>query len=188
MTKDETVIILRIISGIYPEYFADMNAQLKEGAVLVWSEVFKNIPYELVRKAVLKYIETNTTAYPPKPGMINEVIRSMISVYNAEEQWCIIEYCVRSIPEGYSRYMREHLDPIAKELIWSGDVQRFKEVAGAMDKHRPRFMKEYEAEKKKAEEKAMETGDLMSITSPERIAELGLQPNDLQIEMKAPNV
>ena len=187
MTLEEAKQIINVLWVNYPQTYKDYTAEQFDATASLWARKFSGFQTKLVMKAVDRYMDS-PERFAPNVGQIKDIIREMITTYDAESQWCIIEFCVRSLPEGYSRYMREHLDPIAKELIWSGDVARFKETAGAMDKHRPRFMKEYEAEKRKVEEKAMETGDLMAITSPERIAELGLQPTDLMIEMKAPNV
>ena len=187
MTLEEAKQIINVLWVNYPQTYKDYSAEQFDATASLWARKFSGFQTKLVMKAVDRYMDS-PERFAPNVGQIKDIIREMITIYDAEAQWCIIEFCVRSLPEGYSRYMREHLDPIAKELIWSGDVARFKETSGAMDKHRPRFMKEYEAEKRKVEEKAMETGDLMSITSPERIAELGLQPKDLQIEMKASNV
>ena len=187
MTLEEAKQIINVLWVNYPQTYKDYTAEQFDATASLWARKFSGFQTKLVMKAVDRYMDS-PERFAPNVGQIKDIIREMITTYDAESQWCIIEFCVRSLPEGYSRYMREHLDPIAKELIWSGDVARFKETAGAMDKHRPRFMKEYETEKRKVEEKAMETGDLMSITSPERIAELGLQPTDLMIEMKAANV
>ena len=173
MTIEETTEIINIISGEYPEYFTDMGDKLLQGKTVIWAEQFKNMPFRIVRAAVMRYISTSTTPYAPKVGQIKDIIRRSITKYDPAEQWDQIEFIVRDCTENWITYAKEHLDEIALSIVGISDLQRLKSSSGGLERLEPKFFKEYEEKSRKLENAALETGRLEAIAEPAKMKQIG---------------
>lgn len=173
MTIDETTEIINIISGEYPEYFTDMGDKLLQGKTVIWAEQFKNMPFRIVRAAVMRYISTSTTPYAPKVGQIKDIIRRSITKYDPAEQWDQIEFIVRDCGDDWVTYAKQHLDEIAISIVGISDIQRLKSSIGGLERLEPKFFKEYEEKARRLENAALETGKLEVIAAPAKMKQIG---------------
>ena len=58
----------------------------------VWQELFAQVPYDTVSRALMNYIATDTKGFPPVPGAINEQIGRMMEAegLSESEAWCLV--------------------------------------------------------------------------------------------------
>jgi hypothetical protein len=184
MTLEEMSKIMNILYVSYPATFRDWKEGQFTTAKNLWFEIFKMIPYSIVMKAVKQEISENRTNFAPSVGQIMFRVKELISVYDADTAWSEVCYIVRTVDfEGIPAAVKG-LDDISRQIITSRDIQRMKESAGALDKERPRFFAMYSKLKDTKEAEAVESGDLISISSNDRLLSLGVKQSELQIEMK----
>ena len=184
MTEDEMKEVINIFYVTYPASFDKWSKNQFAIANKVWADFFQHIPYAIVMKAVKQEISENRTNFAPSVGQIMFRVKELISVYNADSAWAEVCYIVRTVDfEGIPAAVKG-LDDISRQIITSRDIQRMKESAGALDKERPRFFAMYSKLKDTKEAEAVESGDLISISSNDRLLSLGAKQSELQIEMK----
>ena len=184
MTQEEMRSVLNIFYVTYPSSFEKWTRNQFSIANKVWFDFFQHIPYEIVMKAVKQEISENRTNFAPSVGQIMFRVKELISVYDADSAWADVCYIVRTVDfEGIPAAVKG-LDDISRQIITSRDIQRMKESAGALDKERPRFFAMYSKLKDTKEAEAVESGDLISISSNDRLLSLGAKQSELQIEMK----
>ena len=184
MTLEETRTILNILFVAYPNSYKGWEDGHRDAAKKLWWGMFQHIPYEIVMKAVKQEISENRTNFAPSVGQIMFRVKELISVYDADAAWSEVCYIVRAVDfEGIPAAVRG-LDDISRQIVTSGDIQRMKETTGALDKEKPRFYAMYAKLKGNKEAEAVETGNLISISSTEKLLSLGAKQSELQIEMK----
>lgn len=184
MTQEEMRNVLNIFYVTYPASFEKWSKNQFAVANKVWSDFFQHIPYEIVMKAVKQEISENRTNFAPSVGQIMFRVKELITVYDADSAWAEVCYIVRTVDfEGIPAAVRG-LDDISRQIVTSRDIQRMKETAGALDKEKPRFFAMYSKLKGNKEAEAVETGNLISISSTEKLLSLGAKQSELQIEMK----
>lgn len=185
MTKEEMSNILNILYVAYPNSFKGWTKDQYQVAANLWFDCFKQVPYKIVTAAVKKEISTNRTSFAPSIGEIMYHVRNLVSVYDAESQFEEICYIVRTVDfEGIVDAVKR-LDPITRTIINSRDIQRLKSAAGSLERERPRFTAAYNKIKDQKEEDAVRSGNMLSISNPERLASLGVTEASAQIEQKA---
>ena len=79
MNEQETRSILNMIYSVYPYSFKGWVDDQRNAYCMVWTCIFRNVPYMIVWKAVKNYIRHNSGDYAPKPGQINDEILSILS-------------------------------------------------------------------------------------------------------------
>jgi hypothetical protein len=77
MTKAETLRILAIIRVAYPGFHNRTDAQDQADVELLWSEMFKDDPFELVSAAVKTFIASDEKGFPPHIGAIKAAIATL---------------------------------------------------------------------------------------------------------------
>ena len=145
------------------------------------SGLLENVPFEIVSRAVGEIITETEREFAPNTGQIMSKVKSMISVFDAEGQWSYIEYLVRDVPEGYFRKLRDNTDDITQTLISEADIRYMKDVPGALYKQKASFISEYERMKERRERLAIRTGNLLMMSTPEKLALCGVTQNQLQL-------
>lgn len=184
MTLEEMSKIMNILYVSYPATFRDWKEGQFTTAKNLWFEMFRMIPYAIVMKAVKQEISENRTNFAPSVGQIMFRVKELITVYDVDSAWAEVCYIVRTVDfEGIPAAVRG-LDDISRQIVMSRDIQRMKETAGALDKEKPRFFAMYAKLKGNKEAEAVETGNLISISSTEKLLSLGAKQSELQIEMK----
>lgn len=184
MTQEETKTIMNILFVSYPASYKDWTKGQFSTASNLWYEMFKTIPYRIMETAVKKELAANRTNFAPSIGEIMFQVKDLISVLDANTAWENICYIVRTVDFEKIPEAVRGLDEISRKIVTSRDIQKMKESSRAMDSFRPTFLSAYNREKDKRETAAVETGNLLSISSKEKMLQLGANPAELQIEMK----
>lgn len=111
MNEIETGRILTVISKMYPSFKKerDINA-----TAAVWQEIFAGTPYELVNRALMSYLASDTKGFPPVPGAINERIMQMREAdeMTENEAWSLVYKAIR---RGLYN-SREEFDKLPEEI------------------------------------------------------------------------
>ena len=184
MTKDEMRSVLNIFYVTYPASYEKWSRNQFAIANDVWLDFFKNIPYEIVMRAVKKELSENRTNFAPSIGEIMYRVKDLISVYDSDSAWDEICYLVRMVDIEDVPKAIQGLDDISKQIYSTRDIQRMKNTAGALEKEKPHFISLYSKLKDRKETEAVEKGDLLSISNDSRLATLGVSKSALQIDHK----
>ena len=184
MTKDEMRSVLNIFYVTYPASYEKWSRNQFAIANDVWLDFFKNIPYEIVMRAVKKELSENRTNFAPSIGEIMYRVKDLIWVYDSDSAWDEICYLVRMVDIEDVPKAIQGLDDISKQIYSTRDIQRMKNTAGALEKEKPHFISLYSKLKDRKETEAVEKGDLLSISNDSRLATLGVSKSALQIDHK----
>ena len=184
MTKDEMRSVLNIFYVTYPASYEKWSRNQFAIANDVWLDFFKNIPYEIVMRAVKSELSENRTNFAPSIGEIMYRVKELISVYDSDSAWDEICYLVRMVDIEDVPKAIQGLDDISKQIYSTRDIQRMKNTAGALEKEKPHFISLYSKLKDRKEAEAVENGNLLSISNDSRLAALGISKSALQIEHK----
>ena len=128
---------------------------------------FRNLPYKLVERAVYNIIINDTNPFAPSIGQIMSEVKSLISVYDAETAWSEIEWITRNVSENVHNNIKE-LDDIARTIIRSDDIRRYKENSGSMEKAKYSFIQRYNKKKEELEATRCSTSRRTAKTSLSR--------------------
>lgn len=96
MTREETVKILMMIQGTFPN-FKPMD---KTVTVDIWTNVLEEYSYNDIAIALKTYILTDTSGFAPTPGKLVDKIHSVkiIDELTETEAWALVS---RAIRNGY---------------------------------------------------------------------------------------
>ncbi len=92
MTRQETGIIMDILTTAYPRFYSGPDAPDPQRTVNLWAEMFAGDDVALVAAAVKSYIVSDIKGYPPHIGAIkNAMLRlSQAGELNAAEAWSLV--------------------------------------------------------------------------------------------------
>lgn len=184
MTQEEMRNVMNVLFVSYPASFRDWTEGQFTTAKNLWYDMFKTIPYPVMMKAIKKSVGSNRTNFAPSIGEVMYQVKELLSIYDANTAWEDVCYIVRAVDFENIPAAVKALDDISREIVTSRDIQRMKDTPGAMDKEKPRFYAMYAKLKDKKESAAVDSGDLMSISSKERMLQISsYKAPDLQIEM-----
>ena len=115
MNMKETGRILSSIQAVYPNFKKDRDAHL---LTEVWHNVFADIPYEEVNKALSAFFATDAKGYPPTPGAVNTFIKKarQLNEPNEHQAWARL---LRAVSRGLynSREEYEKLPEDIREIV-----------------------------------------------------------------------
>lgn len=127
MTRQETLKIMAVLKGAYPNYYRGMSKDELEGVVNLWAELFREEPYELVAGAVKRLIASDVKGFPPVIGQIKEQIYQLTHPMEMTEQeaWSLVSKAVRDFsyyaPERDNPYYR--LPEMIQRLLRPEDIK-----------------------------------------------------------------
>ena len=119
MTIKETNQILTMIQNVYPSFCSNRDPRF---LAKLWHAIFENVPYELVKQALMEFIATDTRGFPPPPGALREIILRSAADEDMPgmEAWRLTRRAIcRSM--YHSREEFEKLPPLARRVIGSPD-------------------------------------------------------------------
>lgn len=126
MNKIETAKILAVLKATYPNFYKDMNKQEINDTINIWSEMFKEEPYELISIVIKEVI--STSEYPPTIATIKKKIYGLthIEKESPSELW---ERLLKAIRNGYYGAEKEfdELPDVVKEFL--GSPQQLRSIA-----------------------------------------------------------
>ena len=182
MTYEETRAILNVLFIAYPASYKGWKPDQYKYLTALYTETFKNVPAGVVAQAIKKELAYNRTNFAPSIGEVMYQVKNIVSVLDVNSAWEDVCYIVRVVDTENIPAAVRKLDEITRSIVTSRDIQRMKESSAALETYRPMFFSRYNKAKENKEDKAIESGNLLSISSRERLLELSKNPIELQIE------
>lgn len=103
MTREETIVILKILKTSYPNFYKDMSKEDMMNTIALWSEMFENDDISLVKVSVKELVQKNK--FPPS---IADIKQEMYKLTNEEtlptELWAKLK---KAISNGYYHSVEE---------------------------------------------------------------------------------
>ena len=118
MTRQETGIIMDILTTAYPAFYNGRNAPDMRMTVNLWAEMFAEDDVKIVAAAVKALIATDDKGFPPHIGAVKGRIRQISNPDEMTEQeaWTLISNALRN-----SSYNAEEefskLPPIIQDVV-----------------------------------------------------------------------
>lgn len=121
MDRSETLKIMAVLRGAYPQFYRNIGRTEAEDTVNLWKDIFSSYEYTLVSAAVKSFIEADEKGFPPVPGQIAEKIRLIVSPQKtaeaeAAEAWAKVAEAVKNGLYGY-REEFEKLPELSKRIV-----------------------------------------------------------------------
>lgn len=161
MDKIETTKILAVLKATYPNFYKDMSKQEINDTINIWSEMFKEEPYELITIVIKEVIATSE--YPPTIATIKKKLYELthINEDSSSELW---ERLLKAIRNGYYGSEQEFkmLPDIIKEFL--GSPEQLRSIA-EMDSEtihsvvKGQFLRQIENLKERVRQKEMMSSD-----------------------------
>lgn len=176
MTYEETKQILGILKVNYRSSFAGWTREDGEQFLQLWSMLFKETPFPIVKAAVLSIVMESTERWLPTAGMVNERIKKLV-LPDAEEEAIRAWDSIRRFIFNYHRDdYREHygqLSEITRKLVGVSDIANIAmSDQTAVSVERTRFIKDYKALVNKRNETAITQGKLMEIIDKDKVEQI----------------
>lgn len=118
MTRQETGIIMDILTTAYPAFYNGRNAPDMRMTVNLWAEMFAEDDVKIVAAAVKALIATDDKGFPPHIGAVKGRIRQISNPDEMTEQeaWALISKVLR---DGYYNAEAEFakLPPLVQDVV-----------------------------------------------------------------------
>lgn len=118
MTRQETGIIMDILTTAYPTFYNGRNAPDMRMTVNLWAEMFAEDDVKIVAAAVKALIATDDKSFPPHIGAVKGRIRQISNPDEMTEQeaWALISKALR---DGYYNAEAEFakLPPLVQDVV-----------------------------------------------------------------------
>lgn len=118
MTRQETGIIMDILTTAYPTFYNGRNAPDMRMTVNLWAEMFAEDDVKIVAAAVKALIATDDKGFPPHIGAVKNRIRQISNPDEMTEQeaWALISKALR---DGYYNAEAEFakLPPLVQDVV-----------------------------------------------------------------------
>lgn len=97
MTRQETGIIMNILTTAYPRFYSGQDALDPCKTISLWAEMFRDDPVELVAAAVKALIATNEKGFPPHIGTVKASMRKLVQPDEMTEMeaWRLVRQAIR---------------------------------------------------------------------------------------------
>lgn len=114
MTTQEFLEVFTMLETAYPTHYKKLTNTEKKRSIELWSSLFRNYDSGLVKKAVMNYISSDKSGFPPVPGQITEIIHALLEPDSMtdEEAWKLVE---KAISNG-NYNAEEEFNDLPKEL------------------------------------------------------------------------
>lgn len=118
MDRAETLKIMAVLRGAYPNFYRGISKIEAEDTVNLWLDIFGRHPFKLVIAAVKSFIEADEKGFPPVPGQIAAKIRLLTEseLQGESEAWTLVAAAVKNGLYGY-REEFEKLPPIIQKIV-----------------------------------------------------------------------
>lgn len=125
MTRDDTIKILSILRGAYPQFYRDIEKQEALDTINLWSDMFRYDAAEVVCAAVNALIKADIKGYPPHIGAVKEKIRFFTEeqAMTEAEAWSIVSKALSNGLYGAQEEFEKLPDRI-KRLVGSPNQLR----------------------------------------------------------------
>lgn len=98
MDRADTLKIMAVLKAGYPQYYSKQSADDVKAAVSLWQTIFSAESYETMSAAVLAYISSDESGYPPNPGKIKAMVRKVTGSEDMTEleAWVLVKKALRN--------------------------------------------------------------------------------------------
>lgn len=198
MKRDNVKQILTLLKTGYPQSFTAYNAQSGELLLDIWYEGLKDLPSSLVLKAVKSIMLDDSREFAPNIGQVRRRIADMVTELpevETENAWLEVKKILPKLLclEGYSKEDAEHDKALYDKL--SDETKRIyslRELYTLCNQdpndndvyEKNKFRTAYRSIRQQTIDHAISTGNLLAVANRERLKELGLSADVLEIEMK----
>lgn len=77
MTREETVKVMAVLRGAYPQFYRDISKQEALDTINLWSDLFSKDDFSAVLAAVKNLIETDRRGFPPCIGQVKAKVEEI---------------------------------------------------------------------------------------------------------------
>jgi len=120
MDRMETLKIMAVLRGAYPQFYRNISRKEADDTVGLWQDIFGRYEYSLVSAAVLSFIEADEKGFPPVPGQIAAKIRLIVGgdELTEAEAWGLVAKALRNSGYNYTEEF-EALPDIIQRIVGS---------------------------------------------------------------------
>ena len=129
MTLEESKKILVVVTSIYHNFYKDISAIEINSQINLWASIFADYEYKDVNNALVSYIATDNSGYPPLPGKIMDMMYKLNEIASPEkypneiEAWSMVYKAICN--SGYNSVQEfEKLPEIIKKTIITSSYLR----------------------------------------------------------------
>ena len=117
MTKEQVNKLLAMIVGAYPYLTKEWDPSYMSS---LWTYLFSDLTYEEVTQALMDYLRTSTSGYPPNPAQLRDLVlrRKEPPELSEAEAWHLISRAVQR-STYYSGEEFRKLPPILQRVVGS---------------------------------------------------------------------
>lgn len=125
MTREETIKILSVLKGAYPQFYKGASKQDLEGTVSLWQSMFASDDYNLVAMAVKTIICATEREFPPNIGQIKAKMQKFQNPdeMTEAEAWNCVAKALRNGVYGAEEEYKK-LPPVVQRLVGSPNQLR----------------------------------------------------------------
>lgn len=125
MNRDETLKILAILRGAYPQFYRGISKQEAETTVGLWLDMFQDDDARIVGAAVKSIIAGDESGYPPTIGRVKGKMRLLTSSgeMTEAEAWGIVSAALRNGLYGAAEEF-EKFPPLIKRIVGNSGTLR----------------------------------------------------------------
>lgn len=118
MTRQETGIIMDILTAAYPAFYSGRNAPDIRATLNLWAEMFADDDVRVVAAAVKALIASDTSGFPPVIGEVKDHVRRITHPDELTEQeaWSLVS---RALGNSYYNAGEEFrkLPPVVRAVV-----------------------------------------------------------------------
>jgi len=98
MTSEETVKILSVLRGAYPQFYKNTSKQEAYDTINLWAEMFVDEDFQIVSAAVKALIAGDEKGFPPVIGQVKARIRQITTPQEMTEgeAWALVAKAIRN--------------------------------------------------------------------------------------------
>lgn len=124
MTRQETGIIMDILTAAYPRFYSGQDAPDMRKVIALWAEMFAQDDVRLVAAAVKSVIEGDERGFPPTIGQVKAKLRLITQPVNElseADAWAMVAKAIRmyDAAEEFEKFPR-----LVRRIVGSPDMLR----------------------------------------------------------------
>ena len=125
MTRQETGIIMDILTAAYPRFYRGSSAEEMRNVMKLWTDMFARDDVALVAAAVKSVIEGDEKGFPPTIGQVKAKLRLLTAPkeLTEAEAWDMVARAIRNGLYGAAEEF-ERFPPAVKRIVGSPNTLR----------------------------------------------------------------
>ena len=125
MTRQETGIIMDILTAAYPRFYSSTTGPDMRNAIKLWADMFAHDEVALVAAAVKSVIESDEKGFPPTIGQVKAKLRLLTAKpeMTEAEAWGLVARAIRNGLYGAEEDF-EKFPPVVQRIVGSPNTLR----------------------------------------------------------------